>query len=181
MSNYEYLIGADEYNNVVYADIEVRERNNKRTFSARFYSCEPFNVDEFDFEEYYEMWIDGLDKACLYDYCCDYDCAPSELISHLVDDAPDTHELVDTNGEEVKVDGEWWAFEFVVSGQHDTTGQMVEFVNEEAYNLIMDLCKNNHLEEATDEVIEQMNKIDALLADVDEDAWLVDFIERVYC
>ena len=181
MANYEYLIGADKWNNVVYANIDVREWNNKRTFSASFYSYEPFNVDEFDFEEHYEMWCDGMDKETLYDCCCDYDCAPSELAYNLANDACDVHEVVDTNGEEVEVDGEWWAFQLLGCGQHDTSGQMVEFVNEEAYNMIMALWKSHHLDEATDEVMEQVRKIDTLLGDVDEDAWLTNYIERVYC
>lgn len=175
-----YLIGADKYYNVVYAVIEVREWNNKRTFSVSFNSYEPFNIDEFDFEDYYEMWIDNLGKDYLYDLCFDYDCAPSELVSNLANDAPYIHDLIDTNCEEVKVNGEWWSFEFESGGQYDTTDRMDEFVNKEAYNLIMDLWKNYHLQEATEEVMEKVNKVHALLCDVDEDAWLADYIERVY-
>lgn len=175
-----YLIGADKYNNVIYANLRVNERNNKRTFSASFDTYAPFNVDEFDIEEYYEMWCDNMDKDYLYDLCCEYDCAPSELIPYLVNNAPDTHELVDTNGEEVEVNGDWWSFECIGGGQHDTTDQMEEFVNEEAYNMIMSLWKNNHLAEATEEVMEQMNNIDTLLGDVNDDEWLENYIERVY-
>lgn len=175
-----YLIGSDKYGNVVYANLRINERNEKRTFSASFYTYEPFNMDEFDLEEHYEMWCDNADKECLYDLCCGYGCAPSELPSYLVNDAPSVHDELNTNGEEVEVDGDYWAFQLISYGQCDTTNTMEEFVNEEAYNMIMALWKNHYLEEATDEVMEQMNKIDALLGDVDEDAWLVDYIERVY-
>lgn len=175
-----YLIGADKYNNVIYANLRINEYNTPHTFSASFNTYEPFNMDEFDMEEYFENLCDNMDKECLYDLCCDYDCKPSELPSHLVDDTPGVHDELDTNGEEVEVNGDWWAFEFICCGQHDTTDQMEEFVNEEAYNLIMALWKNHHLAEATDEVMEQMHKIDTLLGNVEEDAWLTDYIERVY-
>ncbi|MBR2881773.1 MAG: hypothetical protein IKB96_05375 [Prevotella sp.] len=175
-----YLIGSDKYGNVVYANLRINERNEKRTFSASFCTYEPFNMDEFDLEEHYEMFCEEADKEHLYDLCCGYGCAPSELPSYLVNDTPSVHDELNTNGEEIEVNGDYWAFRLISYGQHDTSDQMVEFVNEEAYNMIMALWKNHHLEEATDEVMEQMNKIDALLADVDEDAWLTDYIERVY-
>jgi hypothetical protein len=175
-----YMIGADKYNNVVYANLRINEWNEKRAFSASFDTYEPFNMDEFDMEEHFENLCDGMDKEWLYDACCGYDCAPSELPSHLANDAYSVHDELNTNGEEVEVNGEYWAFQLIGCGQHDTTDQMEEFVNEEAYNLIMALWKNHHLAEATDEVMEHLNKIDALLADVDENAWLADYIERVY-
>ena len=176
----QYLIGADKYNNVVYANMEIREWNNKRTFSTRFYSYEPFNADEFDFEDYYEMWCDGLDGETLYGLCRDYDCAPSELTSNLANDVYDVHEVVDTNGEEVEVDGESWAFQLLACGQHDTSDQMEKFINKEAYDMIMNLWKNYHLKEVDDETVEQMNKIDALLGDVNEDEWLENYIRETY-
>lgn len=176
----KYLIGANHYGEIVYAELRINEYNTPHTFSASFDTFRPFNVDEFDMEEHFEAWCDGADKDYLYDLCCIHDCAPSELASKLATDAYSVHDELDTNGDEVDVNGEWWAFEYTGGSQYDTAEKMEEFVNEEAYNMIMSLWKNRHLAEATEEVMKQVNKIDALLADVDEDAWLVDYIERVY-
>lgn len=187
MATKEYLIGANNYNQVVYAELRINKYNTPHTFSASFDTFQPFNVDEFDFEEHFEMWCDGVDKDYLYDLCCEFDCRPSELVSELAANADSVHDELDTNGEEVEVDGEevevdgeWWAFERTCMGQIDTSGEMKEFVNEEAYNMIMSLWKNHHCNEATDEIMEQLRKIDILLCDVDEYEWLADYIERVY-
>lgn len=180
MANFEYLLGADKYKNVVYVNLRINEYNTPYTFSACFSTYEPFNVDEFDMEEHFEEWCDGADKEYLYDLCCGYDCPPSELPSYLANDAYSVHDELNTNGEEVEVDGEYWAFEGISFGQHDTSDEMEEFVNEEAYNLIMSLWKNYHLKEVNDEVVEQMNKIDAMLCNVDEDEWLKKYIKDTY-
>ena len=180
----KYLLGATVYNELVFGEFELRDRNGYKEFSASFNTVTPFNAENYDLEEYYEGWIDGLDKEYLYDLCVRFDCKPSELPSELADECYDVRDALDCSlyPEEIMVDGESWCFESSSCGQHDTRKDGMEvFVNEEAYNLLHTLWDNYHLKKIDEEVIKQVENIVEMLSSVNEEEWIVNYIKEYCC
>ena len=57
---------------------------------------------------------------------------------------------------------------------------MKEYTNYEAYNLLNELWDNYHLKQVDEEVIKQIEKLVDMLSGIDEEQWIIDFIEK-YC
>lgn len=179
----EYLLGATVNNELVFGEFELRDRKEYTEFSASFSTVIPFNAENYDLEEYYEGWIDGMDKEYLYDLCVRFDCKPSELPSELTDECYDVRDALDCSlyPEEIIVDGESWCFESSSCGQHDTRKDGMEvYVNEEAYNLLHTLWDNYHLKKVDEEVIKQVESLVDMLSSVDEEEWIINYIKE-YC
>lgn len=89
-------------------------------------------------------------------------------------------ELIDCSlyDEVYTIDNEDWYFESVACGQYDSSGDMLEYVNEDAYDALMNLWNNYHCKQVDDSIIENVKQITSELVYVDEEAWITDFIKR---
>lgn len=180
MAREKYLLGATEDNELVFGEFEITNRNGYPQFSASFDTVRPFNAADFDLEDYFEDWLEGMDKDWLYDQCVYHDCKPSDLAEYLADECYDVRDALDCSlyPEMYDVDGEDWCFESSACGQHDTRNEMRDFVNPYAYNVLHELWDNYHLKEVDDEVVEIVNKLRDILSEVDEEEWITDYIKR---
>ena len=179
----KYLLGATVYNELVFGEFELRDNNGHKEFSASFNTVIPFNTEGYDLEEYYEEWVDGMDKDHLYDLCERFNCRPSELPVELASQCCDVRDALDCSlyPEKINVYGESWCFESSSCGQHDTRKDgMEKYVNEEAYNLLHELWDGYHLKEVDNEVIKQVEKLVDMLSSVDEEEWIINYIKENY-
>ena len=86
----------------------------------------------------------------------------------------------------VDVDGEDWAFELVSCGQHDTRGEMVEFIDQAAYDELHELWDKYHLHTLTEDKARKIHAtcdaiLDRLYVGMGErsaEDWAADFIKR---
>lgn len=175
----KYLLGATIYNELVFGEFEITYRNGHAEFTASFNTVRPFNGDNFDLEEYYENWIEDIDKATLYDMLYDRDCKPSELASELASECYDIRDAIDCSlyPECCEVNGNSWYFESASCGQHDTRDEIKEIINLDAYNLLHELWDKYHLKKVDDDVISQVEKLCEMLSEIDEEEWIMDYIE----
>lgn len=176
----KYLLGANEHNEIVFGEFEVTHRNGYPEFSASFDTVRPFNGENFNLEEYYEDYLDGLDNGYKYELCERFNCRPIELAENLALECYDVRDALDCSlyPECYEVNGESWYFESCGCGQHDTRGEMEIYVNKEAYDLLHELWDKYHLKQVDDEVIEQVENLRLMLSEVEEEAWIIDYIEN---
>jgi hypothetical protein len=177
----KYLLGATENREIVFGEFEVTTRNGYPEFTASFDCVSPFKGDDYDLEEYYVDWCDSMDKATLYDMCERLDCSPSALPRELADECYDVRDALDCSlyPEIIDVDGINWYFESGSCGQHDTRKEgMDEYVNQEAYDLLHELWDVYHLKKVDNDVVEKVNKLVDMLEEIDEEAWIEDYIRR---
>ena len=177
----KYLLGATSDNELVFGEFEITHRNGYAEFTASFNTVKPFNGDDFDLEECLkDTLLVYWDKETLYDECVRFDCKPSELAEYLANEYNDVRDVLDCSlyPERYIVDVDFWYFESGSCGQHDTRNDMEEIINPEAYNLLHKLWDAYHLKEVDDEVISQVESLEAMLAEVDEEEWIVDYIQR---
>lgn len=176
----KYLLGATINNEIVFGEFEITHRNGYAEFTASFSTVKPFNGDNIDLEDYLTDWIDSMDKATLYDMCYDRDCKPSELASELASECGDIRDVMDCSlyPECYEVNGNSWYFESSGCGQHDTRNEMEEIIDLDAYNLLHKLWDEYHLKKVDEDVISQVERLHEMLADVNEEEWIIDYIER---
>lgn len=176
----KYLLGATENNEIVFGEFEITSRNGHPEFTASFDTVRPFNADEFDMDEYFENWIEDMDKEWLYDRCIEFDCKPSKLAENLAYECDDVRDALDCSlyPECYAVDGADWCFESIGCGQNDVRDEIEEIINPDAYNLLHELWDNYHLKKVDNEVILQVQRLRAMLEEVDEEEWITDYIER---
>ena len=176
----KYLLGATSDNELVFGEFKITHRNGYAEFTASFNTVRPFNGDNFDLKEYFEEILECLDKESKYDDCERLDCKPSELAEYLANECNDVRDVLDCSlyPECYTVDGDSWYFESGSCGQHDTRDDMDEIINPEAYNLLHKLWDTYHLKKVDNEIISQVEVLEAMLAEVDEEEWIVDYIQR---
>lgn len=189
----KYLLGATADREIVFAEFELKhprlwshEKGNWtdetiREFSASFDTVRPFKGSDYDLEEYYENWMDCMGKDYLYDLCERYWCSPQDLPGKLADECYDIRDVLDCSlyPEEINIDDEYWYFESGCAGQHDTRKDgMGEYVNQEAYDLLHELWDAYHLKAVGNDVVDKVNKLVDMLEEVDEEAWIEDYIRR---
>ena len=177
----KFLLGATVNREIVFGEFEITHRNGFPQFSASFDCVIPFEKDEYDLEEYYEDWVDGMPKDYLYDLCERFSCSPQDLPKHLADDCYDIRDAIDCSlyPEIIDVDGIEYCFESSSCGQHDTREDgMDEYVNQDAYDLLHKLWDKYHLMKVDVSVEEEVQKIVEMLEEVDEEAWIEDYIRR---
>lgn len=58
--------------------------------------------------------------------------------------------------------------------------KMKEYTNYEAYNLLNELWDNYHLKKVSEGVIKQVEKLVDMLSSINEEQWIINFIEK-YC
>lgn len=176
----KYLLGATADNELVFGEFGITHRNGYAEFTASFNTVRPFNGESVDMSEYFENFMEQMDKATLYGMCYDRDCSPSLLPIKLAEECNDVRDVMDCSlyPECYTVNGDSWYFESGSCGQHDTRDEMDEIINPEAYNLLHKLWDAYHLEEVDDEVVTEVEVLEAMLAEVDEEEWIVDYIQR---
>lgn len=179
--NYNYLLGADSNNEIVFADINIYDGGEKPTIGISFDTNRPFNASNVDVVDYFDDWCYGMDDDFLYRLCVKFDCAPSELAANLADECNDIRDAMDCSlfPEMYIIDGDDWCFESGCCGQHDTRiNGMKEYTNKEAYDIIHQIWDNYHLKVIDDDIIKQIENIGDMLDEIDEEEWITDYIER---
>lgn len=187
---YEFLLGVTDDDELVFGEFSLEHPSywkngvsytdtSSTEFSASFNTVRPFNAEDYDLEEYYEEWVDGMDKDYLYDLCVGFDCSPSELPKCLADDCYDVRDAIDCSlyPEEVNVDGEMWCFESSACGQHDTRDDMMVYTDCESYELLHTLWDKYHLKKVDEEVIKQVENLAETLSKIDEEKWIINYIK----
>lgn len=154
MRNKGVLLGSTRNGELVLADIEIRYANWRKayTFTVSFNSVRPFNVEQFDVEGYWRDNIDYLDKDTVLNALESFDCKYSELPEYMADDLGIEGTVDCSNDIDwVTIDGDDWAFELVSCGQHDTRGEMFEFIDQAAYDELHKLWDKYHLHALTED------------------------------
>lgn len=171
------LLGATKDNELVFANFGITNRNGYPEFTASFDTVRPFDGDSVDLVDYWEDYITECDANMLRHMLNEYDCTLSEL----------TEIMANENGimgtidcslypETYTVDGIDWYFESMGCGQHDTRGEMSEYVNEDAYNVLHELWDAYHLKQVDSDVADTMEHIAHVLSLTNEEDWITDFI-----
>lgn len=176
----QYLLGATSYNELVFGEFEITHRNGYAEFSASFSTVRPFNGENYNLTEYFENCLEEYGKDYLYDLCESFDCKPSELAEYLADEYEDVRDALDCSlySECYIVNGNSWYFESGSCGQCDTRDEMEEITNPEAYNLLHKLWDAYHLKEVDNDVICQVENLSTMLDEINEEEWIVDYIQR---
>lgn len=182
----KYLLGATEDNGIVFGEFEITTRNGYPEFTASFDEVNPFTEDELeDGEDYYEELLDSCyDDEQKYKLCEQYNCKPSELAECMADECgTEPMDIRDCSlyPEIIDVDGVDYYFESGSCGQHDTRGNMKEYVNEDAYNLIHKLWDKYHLKNVSnvgEDVTAIVDKLSKELSKVDEEEWIREYIRN---
>lgn len=188
------LIGATKNNELVLADIDIRLNSwgnggddKDYTFSVSFDVVRPFNAETFDTEGYWRDNIDSLDNDTILDALERFDCKYSELPEYIADDLGVEGTVGCSNDIDwVTIDGDDWAFELVSCGQHDTRGEMVEFIDQAAYDELHELWDEHHLHTLTEDKARKIHAacdsiLDRLYDGMGKrsvEDWAADFIKR---
>ena len=172
------LLGATELNELVFANINIREN---KTLSISFSLVTPTIIDnEYLFEMFTNM-IEDLPKEDLYDLCVQYNCPPSNLINEMfyyasVDEVLD----ISTFPEQIEINGDEWVFESAGVGQIETRNVMSEYLDKDAYYKLMTLWHAYHLQTIDDYIIKEVETIIEKLNEIDQMQWIKDFIKETY-
>ena len=188
---HKVLLGANEYNEIVFGEFEVRPSYNGdgNKFFASFFVVFPICTDDADLqdyaERYYEDYVDDMmrDGVWLWEQCDEYDCKPSDLAYEMASRIEDVRDVLDCSMyyEIITIDDYDWVFESRSCGQHDTRNEMTEYVDKDSYNKLIELWDNYHLKNIDDDVVAEIDELakkmyhdDAFIKD-----WIADYIERV--
>lgn len=152
-------------------------------FSASFDTVKPFKGDDFDLEEYYEDYLENLDKEYKYDLCERFDCKPSELAGNLAAECYDVRDALDCSfyPECYEIDGESWYFESVGGGQYDSRKNGMEtYTNQSIYNKLHELWDAYHLKKVDNGIIAQVENLAKMCEDIQEheEEWIKDYIRE---
>lgn len=182
----KYLLGINNDNEIVFAEFGITARNNYNEFTACFDTVAPFEVEESDGIEYMEYLLeDCYNNADKYELCEKFDCAPSELVERMAEDA-----CIYTNADEkdcslysnrVYVNGTEYAFESISCGQHDIRGEgMKEYTNKKAVDELLNLWDSYHLKKVDDNIVEKVAKLQEELGldCTEEETKITEYIEN---
>jgi hypothetical protein len=178
----KYLLGATHEGEIVLGEFGIRNWNGYNEFSASFYLVEPFTENELeDPIEYYENMLEECytndDK---YDLCVKYDCKPSELAEHMMDECgSNPMDIRDCSlfPETINVDSMNYYFNNSSWGQCDTRNYMAEYTNKEAYDLLIDLWDKYHLKEVNDDIVKTVKTLQTTFDSIDVNLWIANYIE----
>ena len=150
-------------------------------FSASFDVVKPFNGDDYDLEDYFERYIECMDKEYLYDQCVRFDCKPSELAGELAGECYDVRDVLDCSlyPECYKIKGNAWYFESVGGGQHDSRKDGMEiYTNQSIYDKLHELWDAYHLKKVDNGVIAQVENLAKMCDDIQEheEEWITNYI-----
>lgn len=183
MAEIKVLLGVDKNQELVFGEFGITHRNGYPEFSASFDTVRPFMGDNYDLEEYFEEWQEGLDKEYLYDQCVRFNCKPSELAEKLAGECYDVRDALDCSlyPECYEVDGESWYFESGSCGQHDSRKDGMEiYTNQSIYDKLHELWDAYHLKKVDSGVIAQVENLAKMCEDIQEheEEWIKDYIRE---
>lgn len=144
----KYLLGTTKDREIVFAEFGVSNRNGYPEFSACFDTVEPFTEDDVNATEYYESLVDEMDKEWRYNMCERLNCTPNDLPEALAEaDGAEPQDIRDCSiyPEVINVGGVDYYFESCSGGQHDTRGEMEEYVDKQAYERLHMIWDKWHL------------------------------------
>lgn len=179
------LLGVNNANEIVFADVEITTRNGYEEFTASFEMVVPFGGTSEEIQdkiyEYYDGFVWGIDDAWKYQLCEQYDCKPSELVDELANSCEDVRDAIDCSlyPNFFYINGKEWYFESSSCGQADPNEVgMKIYTNKEMYDMIYTLWKQFHLQKVTEDCKEVFKEINELANDIDEDEWIVNYIKE---
>ena len=174
----KFLLGATKENEIVFCEVEIRDRNGKLEFSASFETVYPFKYDETYLMERVVSQLDSYDKSDLYDLCVTYNCKPNDLAENVWADSY-IEDIIDISlyPDSIEVDGNEWYFESACCGQYDTREEMEFYVNETLYNRIIELWDKYHLKEIDNPIVEEVNSILNELEQINKEEWIANYIK----
>lgn len=183
-----YLLGANEENDLVFADIWTRtigQDDNQINISLNV--VKPFNEKQFDIKYEVEDLMDSLAEDEKYRLCKCFDCAPSKLVdNYIAENGTDPRDYLDCSlyPECYEINQDFWYFESVVFGllfggslSHITR----PVFDEESIALIYKIqreCESKQLDkDAYDLFCDELDKFIAKYKDFDEEAWITSYIK----
>lgn len=182
MSRNKYLLGVSKYNELVFGEFEVTERNGYPEFTASFYTVFPITEDDVDAEDYYENLVEEMDDSWVLEQLKFYDCPYSELVDKLArDNGTEVYNIRDCSmySEEIDVGGTTYYFESSACGQHDTRKEgMKLYTNQKAYDKLHELWDKYHLKEVDEEVIKEVQELYEALSEIEEKEWIENWIRE---
>ena len=168
------LLGATELNELVFANINIREN---KTLGISFSLVTPTIIDNDYLYERFTSLMDSLSKEDLYDLCEQYNVAPCQLIDEMFYYAT-PEEILDLSlfPEQVEINGDEWVFESAGCGQVETRNTMSEYVDKYAYYKLMTLWQDFHLQTIDDDTVKEVETIVSELTKCDSMQWIEDYI-----
>ena len=173
------LLGATKNNELVFAEFGISNRNEHPKFTASFDAVRPFDGGSIDLVKRWENYLAECEAYELRELLDKYDCRLSELAEMMADDMG-IDGAIDCSlyPETYTIDGIDWYFESVGCGQHDTRGEMAEYVNEDAYNALHELWDKYHLKKVDNGVADTMEHIAHVFSRTNTEDWITDYIHR---
>lgn len=186
MREEEILLGNNKNGEIIFGNVEIRNRNNgnELEFSASFDVVIPFNVDHFNErlkDDYIESYIECFDDKYKMKLLKEYDCKPSEL-HDVLKDTMEYNDLVDCSlyNEEYDINGKTFAFESSSCGQHDILkneyDKIVDFTDKESVMIIYNMWQEKHLSQITLEEKEMIEKAIEKLKNINKEEYIKNVI-----
>lgn len=183
-----YLLGANEENDLVFADIWTRtigQDDNKIDIGLNVVS--PINEKQFDIKYEVEDLMDTLAEDEKYRLCESFDCAPSQLVnSYIAENGTDPRDYLDCSlyPECYEINQDFWYFKNESFGLH--SGGFLSYItrpvfDKESIALIYKIqreCESKQLDkDAYDLFCDELDKFIAKYKDFDEEAWIISYIK----
>ena len=180
------LLGATEDGTIVFANVEIRERNGERIFSASFDEVRPVEVTDEFLKERAEGILEGMNKDDLYCMLEDYDCRPSELVDYFIQDMLQNYGVegildVSLYPESFSVEGydDEIYFESEGCGQCDTRDYLIP-IDPEFSEWLHSFWDTYHLCSLTDEEVDNVERrikeYEEEVGDIEE--WIQNWLEE---
>jgi len=180
------LLGATEEGTIVFANVEIRERNGEKTFSASFDEVRPVEVTDEYLRERVEGMLEIMDALSTLEMLEAYDCRPSELVDYYMRDRLQDCGVADILDislypESFSIEGheDEIYFESESCGQHDTREYLIP-INKEFSEWLHSLWDTYHLkqlpEEEVDNVIKRIKEYENEVGDIE--GWIQNWLEE---
>ena len=164
-------------NQIITADVEVRDWNGFPEFSASFNQGEVFNVDTIDDDykrQYAEDYWDCLDDAGKLRILEDGYYTKDEALQNIIDEGyyGDYHDFIDVSCTDYELthNGKTINFDTIGCGQYDVREdddfEDMIFTDEKMFNNIMYFWNHYHLKQVTDDQVKEI--IEAINEDFEE-------------
>ena len=171
------LLGATEDGTIVFANVEIRERNGE--FSASFDEVRPVEVTDEYLRERVEGMLEIMDALSTLEMLEAYDCRPSELVDYYMRDRLQDCGVADILDislypESFSIEGheDEIYFESESCGQHDTREYLIP-INKEFSEWLHSLWDTYHLKQLPEEVYDNIkDKVEEYLDTFDESEWI---------
>ena len=172
------LLGATNYNSLVFANVEIREDVDGNELAISFDEVQPFIASEEYLKEVLENYVDSLDELTKLSLLERFDCKPSELVEEMywslyveeymdISLFPESY-IVEGCSDEIY-------FESIACGQHDCREDLIP-INPEFSEWLFNLWDNYHLKNIdTIQVVDI--KIEILSYDYRNREWTREWIE----